>query len=93
MAGNGSVTRRRFLGIAAGATVAGLSACSALKRPAQGQGSSAPEGSAGSSEEPKIDLKEFAALELDMDAWSFDAQNGCWYQLGIPYCTKPATES
>jgi len=87
-----NVSRRGFLSVAAGATVAGLAGCAAPWRQ-QREGSSAPAGSEGSAAEPEIDLREFAALELDMDAWSYDEQNGCWYQLGIPYCTKPATET
>lgn len=32
-------------------------------------------------------------LTLDSSAWSYDAENDVYYQLGITYCEKPADES
>lgn len=43
--------------------------------------------------EPEVDVDEFERLAIDMDAWEFDAENGIFYQLGIPYCLNPASES
>ena len=31
------------------------------------------------------------SLALDMSAWNLDADNGVWWQVGVPYCTNPAT--
>ncbi|MGR1082845.1 subtype A tannase [Olegusella massiliensis] len=90
------VSRRTFLGVASAATMAGLSACAQpnfswfinkdedkQNNPKTSQGSVAAE----------IDLKEFAVLELDMGAWSYDTTFDCYYQLGVPYCLHPATEA
>ena len=43
--------------------------------------------------EPEVDLDEFRALSIDMDAWRYDSENGIFYQLGIPYCLNPASEA
>ncbi len=43
--------------------------------------------------EPDVDLDEFKGLAIDMDAWKFDSENSVFYQLGIPYCLNPASES
>lgn len=42
---------------------------------------------------PKVDLKEFAALAFDSKAWHYDAEHDAWWQLGLTYCTKPATST
>ena len=49
-------------------------------------------------EEPKeagtdVDLRKYEALKLDMSAWKYDAENDVYYQLGVPYCLDPATET
>ena len=31
------------------------------------------------------------SLALDMSAWNLDADNGVWWQVGVPYCANPAT--
>lgn len=41
----------------------------------------------------EVDLREFSALEFDNRAWHYDSTNKCWWQLGVEYCTKPATEA
>ena len=43
--------------------------------------------------EPEVDLDEFKKLAIDMGAWKFDSENGIFYQLGIPYCLDPASET
>ena len=43
-------------------------------------------------EEPKVDLEEFEDLALDMDAWSYDEDHDCYYQLAVPYCLTPGSE-
>lgn len=92
-----NVSRRSFLSIAGAACTVGLQACSALPfgrhDGASGGGKEPGSQAAGSADEPKVDLGEFADLELDMGAWSYDKANDCYYQLGIPYCTKPATKA
>ncbi len=40
-----------------------------------------------------VDLEEYKSLKLDMTQWSYDEDNDCYYQLGIQYCTKPASKS
>ena len=90
------VSRRTFLGVASAATMAGLSACAQpnfswfINKDEDKQNN--PKTSQGSAE-AEIDLKEFAALELDMGAWSYDTTFDCYYQLGVSYCLHPATEA
>ena len=43
-------------------------------------------------EEPQEDYSEFEDLALDMDAWSYDKEHDCYYQLALPYCIKPGSE-
>lgn len=43
--------------------------------------------------EPEVDLHEFDKLAIDMSAWKHDAENDVYYQLGVPYCLHPASES
>ena len=44
-------------------------------------------------EEPKVDLHEFEGLEIDPKAWKYDEDNDVYYQLGVPYCLKPASDA
>lgn len=79
-------TRREFLafaGIAAGAQLAGCS------KPTE-QKPTDPEGQKPASE---VDLDEFKGLAINMDAWKYDEDNDCYYQLGLAYCKKPATKT
>lgn len=82
------LTRRGFLALAGGA-MASLAACAS--------GSSQPESPetpAGSeSVEPKVDRNEFRSLELDNTKWSYDEEHDVYYQLGVPYCLHPGTET
>ena len=43
-------------------------------------------------EEPEEDFSEFEDLALDMDAWLYDKEHDCYYQLALPYCLKPGSE-
>ena len=79
-------TRRQFLALAgmAGAS-AGIAGCSKPQ-------SSEPSGNQG--DEPAgsdVDLEEFKDLAINMDAWKYDEENDCYYQLGLAYCKNPAT--
>ena len=79
-------TRREFLafaGIAAGAQLAGCS------KPTE-QKPTDPEGQKPASD---VDLDEFKGLAVNMDAWKYDEDNDCYYQLGLAYCKKPATKT
>lgn len=71
-----NLSRRGFL-VGVGASL-GLAACGN-----QGDDGEHPENT-------RVDLTEFEDLALDMDAWSFDEENDCYYQLGLPYCIRPA---
>ncbi len=44
-----------------------------------------------STDQAAIDLEEFKSLALDASAWRYDKDNDVYYQLGLTYCTKPAT--
>ena len=79
-------TRRQFLAFAGMAGAAGLAGCS---KPADDS-----KGSASDSEQKAdVDVNEFKDLAIDMGAWKYDEENDCYYQLGLKYCTKPATKT
>ena len=50
-------------------------------------------GTAGSARRAWADQAPAAStsLALDMSAWNLDADNGVWWQVGVPYCDNPAT--
>ena len=79
-------TRREFLTFAGLAGAAGLAGCS---KPSETKSSTDD----GSSDAGKTDvnLEEFKDLAINMDSWKYDEENDCYYQLGLKYCTKPAT--
>lgn len=79
-----SVTRRDFLFLLSTAAASSLAACSAGGTSSSGTGTS----SASSS---TVDKSEFASLALDMSKWNHDDTNDIWWQIGLQYCTKPAT--
>ena len=79
-----NVTRRTFAGCFGLALVTTLAACEAKG----GKEQSTDTATGGStSTATQSDLK------LDNGAWSYDADNDTYYQLGISYCTTPADES
>lgn len=79
-------TRREFLALASLGTVAGIAGCT----PSRPQEDPDPQDPAV---DPSVDLKEFESLALDTSAWRYDEQNDVYYQLGLTYCTKPATKT
>lgn len=78
-------TRREFLALASVGTAVGLSACT----PAERAPEPAPE--TPGEQDPSVDLEEFKGLALDASKWRYDEDNDVYYQLGLTYCTKPAT--
>ena len=78
-------TRREFLALASVGTAVGLSACT----PAERAPEPAPE--TPGEQDPSVDLEEFKGLALDASKWRYDEDNNVYYQLGLTYCTKPAT--
>lgn len=88
-----NLTRRSLLGLAGLGAAAGLSACELRQLVGDDrEGEEAPGEQERQEEEPAIDLAEFEGLAIDMDAWSYDAANDCYYQLGLPYCNTPSSE-
>lgn len=84
-------TRRDFVSLASGATLMGLAACASA-----GSGQDVNTDGSSSKEEEhdvEVDLKEFEALAIDANAWKYDKVHDVFYQLGLPYCTKPGSES
>lgn len=86
-----SCTRRDFVAAASGVTLLGLAACAqpmqdSAKKPEPQKKDDKPQ-------EPDVDLNEFDKLAIDMSAWKHDAENDVYYQLGVPYCLNPASES
>lgn len=79
------VTRRQFVGGAGAAAATLLAACGAQ----QVQESERANQSGSTSTSGEV----ISNLTLDSSTWSYDANNDVYYQLGIPYCEKPADES
>ena len=81
-------TRRSFLTALAGtaglASLAGLAAC---------KGQDDQSGSGGGDKPERQDPEAFSSLKIDMGAWNYDEANDVYYQLGLQYCTKPATKT
>ncbi|QOY61021.1 subtype A tannase [Thermophilibacter immobilis] len=80
-----SCTRREFLALASVGTMGGLAGCTVPVASTD----STPEDS--SIDQSTVDLEEFKSLALDASAWRYDEDNDVYYQLGLTYCTKPAT--
>ena len=80
-------TRREFLALASAGAAVGLAGCTP-SRPQQQTPDEDPV-----SPEPSVDLKEFESLAIDAGAWRYDEDNDVYYQLGLPYCLTPATET
>jgi acetyl esterase/lipase len=69
--------------------LAGLSACAQLEP----QPVDVPKEEQTKEDKPEVDLHKYDKLELDMSAWKYDVENDVYYQLGVPYCLEPASES
>ena len=82
-------TRRQFLAFAGLAGATGLAGCS---KPSDQQPSSGDSGSSDAAP-ADVNLEEFKDLAIDMASWKYDEENDCYYQLGLKYCTKPATKT
>ncbi|MBF0908497.1 MAG: tannase, partial [Atopobium sp.] len=76
-------TRKEFLSLSALGAAGTLAACTPQARTSDDTNQPAS----------NVDLEEFKSLKLDMTQWSYDEDNDCYYQLGIQYCTKPASKS
>ena len=76
-------TRKEFLSLSALGVAGTLAACTPQARTSDNTNQPAS----------NVDLEEFKSLKLDMTQWSYDEDNDCYYQLGIQYCTKPASKS
>lgn len=77
-------TRREFLALASAGAVGGLTACTSTQQ-------SETAADDATSSDPDVDLTEFESLALDQSAWRYDEDNDIYYQLGLTYCTDPAT--
>jgi len=81
-----TLTRRGFLAGMTGAAGLGLAACSRTAAASAGSevAGSAEEAVAGSNP------SDLSALTLNDAAWSYDADNDIYYQIGVRYCASPA---
>lgn len=79
-----SVSRRKFLFLLSTAAASTLAACSAGGTSSEGTG-------AGSTTSSTVDKGEFSSLAIDMGTWNHDDDNDVWWQIGLQYCTKPAS--
>ena len=77
-----AVTRRQFLAaLTSAAGAATLAAC--------GRRQPSKDAAATTEDAGNVDKGEFKDLALDMRAWHYDAEHAVWWQVGVPYCTKP----
>lgn len=81
-------SRRSFLSLAAAAGATALSGC----RPAEDD-VAATTAAATQEKASTVDLTEFEKLALDSNKWNYDATNDVWWQIGLPYCLSPASET
>lgn len=77
------LTRRSFLSVM-GASLA-AAGCAAS---GGSEGSTANEKDATTGTNPD----DVSALAIDSAAWSYDADNDIYYQIGVPYCASPVAE-
>ena len=84
------LTRRKFIS-AASVAMLGLAGCAAAGE--QSSQSEAPQEPPAEDTQPKVDLKEFEKLQIDMAAWKHDDENNVFYQLSVPYCLEPASKT
>ena len=84
-------TRRNFVTAASVAAMLGLAACANNNndQPAVEE----PPSEEQQPQKELIDLKKFEKLTLDMKAWKYDDDNDVFYQLSVPYCLEPASET
>ena len=83
------VSRRQFVSGAGVAMATLLTACGA-----QGtQDQTAAEAGGAANREAATTSAPTSSLSLDSAAWSYDADNDVYYQLGISYCESPADAS
>lgn len=84
-------TRRGFVAASSAVAMLGLAACT---QNGEGPvGNDAPGETSPEKNEAKVDLNEFKDLTVDMKAWKYDEENDVYYQLGLPYCLRPAAAS
>jgi hypothetical protein len=85
-------TRRVF--VAASLASLGLAGCVAARVESTGDEYSSEESSSSSSSDAlgknPADLSD---LRIDDSAWSHDAENDVYYQLGVRFCTNPAADA
>ena len=84
------LTRRNFI-TAASVALLGLAGCARVEE--QSSQSEAPQSSSVEDTKPQVDLKEFEKLQIDMAAWKHDEENDVYYQLSVPYCLEPASNT
>ena len=84
------LTRRNFIS-AASLAMLGLAGCASGGE--QSSQSEAPQEPPKEDTQPTVDLKEFEKLQIDMAAWKHDEENDVFYQLSVPYCLEPASNT
>lgn len=84
-----NITRRGFLALASAGTAMGLAACSGPSNTSETEEKEEQQ----SQQTTNTNNNEFESLKLDSKAWKYDSDNDVYYQLGLVYCTDPASES
>ncbi|MEE1273198.1 MAG: subtype A tannase [Olegusella sp.] len=82
-----ALTRRGFLAGMTGVAGLGLAACAQTTAASDGSGSAEGSGATAATGTNPSDL---SPLTLDDAAWSYDADNDIYYQIGVQYCASPA---
>ena len=79
-----TLTRRGFLASLTGAAGLTLAACSSTTASSESDEGSKDATTTGANPD------DLSAVTLDEAAWSYDADNDIYYQIGVQYCASPA---
>lgn len=87
-----SMTRRGFLATLASLAAVGTAACGSVGSTADAESGDASAAATGDKpiEALGSNPADLSAISLDPAAWSYDAENGIYYQIGAQYCAAPA---
>ena len=82
-----TLSRRSFVLLAGALGALGLAGCSSAS---QGTSERRTSASTGGAEVLGTNPSDMSTVTIDRAAWSYDADNDVYYQLGVQYCATPA---
>jgi len=88
------ITRRSFVRTTTIASFLALAGCASGQTDAAGSDAGSDGSDAAvTATAATATSDDFAALAIDQAAWSYDADNDVYYQIGVPYCTAPVADA